>query len=519
MGAHDLGNSRRQDAERLLGPQQARQLTPVWSVNVETDVRDPAPPPPSLDATPIVAAGCVYVATAQGAVEALDADSGTLVWTRRVKVVGPPATGGTFVGAPAYHDGALYLLVNEVDTPYALALNASNGAVEWRSAPLVPVDDYHRGYYTNATPVVTGHVLIAGFSAAEGDEKGHGGFTLIEASTGAILQTTYAIPRRAWADGCPDNSAEAMADEGVFANTPFPPDRSCAGGGVWTTPAVDTASGYAFMGTGNPFNKKGDGYPTTNAIIKVDVDRSRPTFGRIVSFYSGDPDQGPDGAGKTAFSATRPACYVAPDPVQAVDAVPSSLPSPLNGEALSDPVQQLNDAPTCGQADLDFGAPQLLSTGRALLVGDLQKSGIYHLVDAATMGRRHVVQTQLSFGCDLCNGSSPAFDRPHRVIAALPFTTEEFDPATAGPPVWADPRTDPVAHYEPVSVADGVVYEVGTDGTFTALDEGSGIPLLVRSVFRDGGLDGPPGSSGIAIARHTVYVAAGNHLIAYRPSS
>jgi len=518
MGAHDLASSRRQDAEHLLGPDEAKRLAPVWSYNAEPKIKDPTPPPASLDATPIVAAGCVYVATAQGDIEAVNADTGKLVWTRNVKVSGAAAIGGAFVGAPAYQSGVLYVLVNQLDKPYAMALKASSGAPIWRSAPLVPTSDYHHGYYTDATPVVTRGVLIAGFSAAEGDAKGHGGFSLIDASSGRIMRTTYTIPKRAWGHGCPDTSPEGAADDTIFAGTPFPPDASCAGGGVWTTPAVDASSGYAYMGTGNPFNKKGTGYPTTNAIVKVDIDRTRRTFGQIVAFYEGNIDQGPDTFGEAAFSASRPACYVAPDPAAAAEGLPSMLPPPFNGELVADPVQQLNDPLTCGQIDLDFGGPQLVSTPSGTLVGDLQKSGVYHLVDAATMGKKKVVQTTLAFGCDLCNGSSPALDAKKGIVAAVAEATIRFDPASGAAPTWATPRTDPVAHYEPVSIANGVVYLLGSDDSFAALDESDGVPLFVRNVAEDGAGDGGAGSSGIAIARHTVYVAAGNHLIAYRAS-
>jgi len=77
-------------------------------------------------------------------------------------------------------------------------------------------------------------------------------------------------------------------------------------------------------------------------------------------------------------------------------------------------------------------------------------------------------------------------------------------------------------HYEPVSIANGVAYILNGDGTFMALDERDGTPLLVRNIDSDdGGQDAFVGSasSGIAIARHMVYVAAGHHLIGYRPAS
>jgi hypothetical protein len=245
------------------------------------------------------------------------------------------------------------------------------------------------------------------------------------------------------------------------------------------------------------------------------VKPGRATFGRVVGSYAGNIDQGPAVAGEAAFGTSRPACYVVTDPSGLADSLLPPAPPPWNT------FQQFNDSPTCGQIDLDFGGPNLVDSPDGLLVGDLQKSGVYHLVDTATMGRRHVTQTALSVGCLLCNGSTPAFDPvTGRVIASVSESTVAFDPR-AGTPAWTAPRTDSFIHYEPVSIADGVAYILCGDGTLMALDEVSGVPLSTRNVDSDtGGSDAfvVTSSSGVAIARHTVYVAAGHHVIAYRPA-
>jgi hypothetical protein len=46
------------------------------------------------------------------------------------------------------------------------------------------------------------------------------------------------------------------------------------------------------------------------------------------------------------------------------------------------------------------------------------------------------------------------------------------------------------------------------------------VPLLHRPLPLDGATDaiGALASGGVSIARHTVYVAAGSHVIAYRPA-
>jgi outer membrane protein assembly factor BamB len=83
---------------------------------------------------------------------------------------------------------------------------------------------------------------------------------------------------------------------------------------------------------------------------------------------------------------------------------------------------------------------------------------------------------------------------------------------------WASPIGD-VVHYQPPAIADGVVYSLDSNGFLDAWDARSGVPLLRKPLPVDGGLYaiGAFASGGVAIANHTVYVAAGSHLIAYRP--
>src|SRR5205807_5204053 len=143
------------------------------------------------------------------------------------------------------------------------------------------------GVYTNASPIVADGVLIAGFSAWEGEPDGHGGFALIDAATGRFLAKTYTIPPSDWVAppgyGCDGKSITELPGQP-------PQQQHCGGGGIWTTPVADPASGYAYMGTGNPYSKRSE-HPRTNSIIKVDIDRSRPTFGQIIASYKGDIDQ------------------------------------------------------------------------------------------------------------------------------------------------------------------------------------------------------------------------------------
>jgi hypothetical protein len=214
-----------------------------------------------LDTTPVIARGCLYVADSAGDVAALDMNTGALEWKRHVEI---PETGlntGALIGAPFVDGGRLIRIANAASGPYAIAMDASTGAILWTSPPV----DTYPGAFSHASPVVHRGVLFAGFSGPEGDPVAQGGFALLDAATGVILSKTYTVPEAQWGSGG-------------------------AGGGIWSTPAVDPASGYAFFGSGSPFSKPSE-HDRTNAILKVDLTRSRSTFGQVVAGYKAEIDQ------------------------------------------------------------------------------------------------------------------------------------------------------------------------------------------------------------------------------------
>jgi polyvinyl alcohol dehydrogenase (cytochrome) len=445
---NDPGQSRTQPAEHLVGTAQASSLAPAWTFDVGS-VGDAG----QFDSTPVAAGGCVFAASTGGVVYALDAATGALVWRTPVHVT-TPGLGGAIVSAVIAVDDLVMTVVNETGDgtvgPYVLALDASTGATAWRSAPLSSAV----GYYSNASPAAFGGVVVAGFSPPEGQQVGQGGFVILDAATGATLRTTTTIP---------------PADQA----------RGYSGGGLWSTAAFDTATGYAYLGGGNPFSHSLE-HPNTNAILKVDARRWSPSFGAIVGAYKGNADQYTDAL--TTLSHT-PVC----------DATA--------------PVDFALDDPACGQLDLDFGAtPNVFTVGGRTVVGDLQKAGVYHVADAATMAP--VWNTVVGASCFACNAASTAVAGGSVFGTATPGGVEFALSASDGARQWVAPVADG-AHYESTSVANGVVYTVDGGGSFDAWDAATGTPLLHRSLTLDTGL--PAGgltSNGVSVAYHTVYVAA-----------
>ena len=468
MYGHDPSNTRSQPQERSIGTAQASTLAPAWVFRLSS-LGDAG----QLNGTPLVSGGCAVITSSSGGVYSVDARTGAPVW-RTAFDVPNPGLGGAIVGGAALSGAEVIVLVNETgdgasDGPYAAALDRSTGAVLWRSAKL----STGSGYYTNATPQVFDGMVFAGFSPPEGDSGGQGGFVLLDAGTGAVIARTPTI-------------------------TPQDQQQGFAGGGIWSTPAYDPHSGFAYVGGGNPYSKDRED-PHTNAILKIDLRRSSPTFAQIVAAYKGNVDQYTDTLQALSHTPVCDASASAPDPL---------------------------DDPACGQLDLDFGAsPNLFRDKGGLRVGDLQKSGVYHVADAGSM--QPVWNTIVGGTCQACNAASTAVNGTDVFGESTPggvfFALNRVD----GSRHWVTPIGDGV-HYEAISVANGVVYTFDTAGFLDVLDAATGLPLQRRPMSAD--VQSPAGaltSGGIAIAYHTVYVAAsggpGNglpadgFLIAYRP--
>ncbi|HEX8074845.1 MAG TPA: PQQ-binding-like beta-propeller repeat protein [Thermoleophilaceae bacterium] len=470
---HDVANTRTQSVTQGIGPDAVGNLKPAWSFDAFNN-NDQS----GFSSTPIVYGGCVHAATADGWIYTLDVDDGHLVWQRKLDVP-HPASGGAIVGTGAVYGNWIIWVVDEEGGPYAIALNRSTGETAWQSQPWVtaPGNVWMNSYFSHASPLVANGLVTVGYSAAEGDSHAVGGFAIMDVRNGAILKVTPTIP---------------PADQA----------RGYAGGGLWSTAAYDPGTKYAYWGAGNPFSKQIE-HEYTNAIIKVDLDRKRPTFGQIVASYKGNVDQYSEALQEASHT---PACAA------------SDVPATTNPF----------DDPVCGQLDLDFGASANLFTTSdgQKLVGDLQKSGVYHVAHADTM---KPAWTQLvGTSCGLCNFASAAFDGNSVDVASTMteagtmFSLGRDDGAIR----WTAPIGD-AAHFQSVSTADGVVWTVDATANLVGWDAASGREIARRSMTADAAAPTVNGANagGVAIAEHTIFAAAGRLyfspwpglLVAYRP--
>jgi outer membrane protein assembly factor BamB len=162
------------------------------------------------------------------------------------------------------------------------------------------------------------------------------------------------------------------------------------------------------------------------------------------------------------------------------------------------------DFPQCGQIDIDFGASPNLFTdshGREI-VGDLQKSGVYHA--AYTDNMQKAWSTPVGTPCALCNAATAAVDDVAvYAVGTLGGQLVSMD-KTTGTYNWIAPVADGV-HYEAVSVANGTVYIVDTKGLLQAFDAATGLPLGGRPMALDTADACVSLGASAAIARERVY--------------
>ncbi|MEA2516445.1 MAG: hypothetical protein QOG16_283, partial [Actinomycetota bacterium] len=343
-----------------------------------------------------------------------------------------------------------------------VALDQATGRMLWQSKPY---DEGPKGS-TNASTLYFDGLVFVGYSesgyeigGSDSPDKFRGGWAIIDAATGKILVARDVIPNE-------------------------PKNKGMGGGGIWATGAVDPKTKFVFVGTGNPYGTKEHKY--TNAILKIDLDRSRPTFGEIVDYTHGDIDQYDAALGPLGET---PLCENSP------------LPATL-------------DHPECGQIDLDVAAaPNLFtdSEGRQM-IGSLQKSGNYHAVYTDTM--ELAWSAAVGAPCALCNADATAYDGEKIYAVGAPGGVLVAINKNDGSIAWRSPVADGT-HYEAISVANGVVYTIDTKGNLDTFDAETGAPDFSRPMEMDSGSACSSLSGGVAIAQSMVFAPCGGILIAY----
>ena len=243
-------------------------LRPAWIF--QTDVME------SIETSPIVVNGTMYVTTSYDHVYALDARTGEQLWHYKHKL-GPITTyccGPNNRGVAAYDD-KIYLAT--LDSKL-VALDAKTGKVVWQSE----IADPELGYSETMAPTaVKGKILVG----TNGGEYGIRGFVkAYDAGTGRLIWTFHTIPENSvgvWAEKDAtgrDMHRDIAAEKAQLAKSGDPFKQ--LGGGVWQNPSVDLATNRIYFVVGNPSPdldgsvRPGDNL-YTNSLVSLDLDTGK----------------------------------------------------------------------------------------------------------------------------------------------------------------------------------------------------------------------------------------------------
>ena len=230
----------------------------------------------SLETSPIVVNGVMYVTTSFSHVYALNAQTGEELWHYK-PALGPITTYccGPNNRGVAVSEDKVYLGTLDGNL---VALDAKTGNKVWQS----DVGDPELGYSETMAPtVVKGKVLIG----TNGGEYGIRGFVkAYDANDGKLLWTFNTIPESTvgvWAEKDPtgrDLHRDIAAEKAALAKNGDP--YKTLGGGVWQNPAVDLATNRIYFVVGNPSPdldgslRPGDNL-YTDSLVALDLDTGK----------------------------------------------------------------------------------------------------------------------------------------------------------------------------------------------------------------------------------------------------
>ena len=237
---------------RQINAGNVKKLRPAWIF--QTEIVD------TMETTPIVVDGVMYVTTAFDHVYALDARTGAQIWHHKHDM-GPVTTyccGPNNRGVAVYGD---MVYMGTLDSQL-VALDAKTGKQVWA----VQIADPELGYSETMAPtVVNGKVLIG----TNGGEYGIRGFVkAFDAANGDLLWTFYTTAEDSsgvWATNDAtgrDMHRDIAAEKAAYAANGDP--YKTLGGGVWQNPSVDLDGAI----------RPGDNL-YTNSMVSVDLDTGK----------------------------------------------------------------------------------------------------------------------------------------------------------------------------------------------------------------------------------------------------
>jgi polyvinyl alcohol dehydrogenase (cytochrome) len=413
---HDLSGTRNAGGAGP-SPAQAATLQQLWSfTSTQGDITG----------TPVVAGGEVVVGSRDGTVYALSAATGAVIWSR---AVGPQVN-----GTAAIAGGIVYVPVNiDEDTgsghPSVVALSLLTGIPLWQTTI-----DSQPGADVYGSPVVAGGKVYIGASASYAEENlplvhDRGSVVALNALTGAVVWRTYTVP---------------------------PGDD---GGAVWSTPAIDPATGLLYVGTGNAYHAPAAA--TTDAVLALDA----RTGALVASFEATAGDVNQDGSGIDADIGASPNLFTSPSGQQ--------------------------------------------------LVGEGDKAGDYWALDRRTLAR--VWETNVGPGGEIGGILGSTASDGSAIYGPDTQNTETWSLSDGGAPRWTTTASGGY-HLGPVAVANGVVYSTDNQGYLVARSTADG-SLLTQLPLGAASWGGVSISGGTVFAAAGTPGQTTGYVDAFRPCS
>ncbi|HYU79546.1 MAG TPA: PQQ-binding-like beta-propeller repeat protein, partial [Vicinamibacterales bacterium] len=204
-----------------ISTENVARLKPLW-------VYQP-PGAGSLEGTPIVADGVMYVTSGPATVVALDVRSGRPIW----EWSRPIPSSVLNLGFPRVNRGVAILgalvYVGTLDG-FLVALDARTGVQRW----VVHVGDNPTGHAITAAPLVAEGKVIVGVSGGEAGIRGF--LDAYDANTGKLVWRLHTVPS-------PGETGSDTWDGDSWVH---------GAGATWLTGSYDPALKLLYWGTGNP---------------------------------------------------------------------------------------------------------------------------------------------------------------------------------------------------------------------------------------------------------------------------
>jgi len=304
-----------------------------------------------MEANPIMVDGVLYTSGTTGRVYALNAVTGTEIWS-----FNPQSDGQVnrytccdeVNRGVAVWDGMVY--VGSLDGRL-FGLDAETGAVVWEEDTIIYKD---RAYTSSGAPEVAGDVVVIGNAGADYDARGY--VSAYDLKTGDFRWRFFTVPRD------PEIGQEHPELE-LAAETWDPDSRWEVGGGgtAWNAMAYDPELNLLYVGTGNSalFNWHERSPAGGDNLFLCSIIAINPDTGRMVWYYQEVPRESWD------YTATQP--FILTDMAfdgeirQVIMQAPKAgffyILDRATGELLSaDPYVPVNWAT---HVDLETGRPQL----------------------------------------------------------------------------------------------------------------------------------------------------------------